>query len=286
MNLLYKFLTVLSFSFISFSAIAAQEEKDPLLNLNWQVGPISESIDGVATLQVPKGYFFLDKSETDKYLELNHNPSSGKDSLFTDSAKWEAYFSFSKTGYVKDDEKIDPDDLLQKYKQGVAIGNDERRKKGWDTLEVDGWFLKPHYDTQKKLLEWAFLLRSSQSNAPVVNYYTRILGRTGVMEVILVSTPDNMNAAIADIKQKFDGFEYNAGEKYSEFKQGDRVAEFGLAALILGGAAAVATKKGFWAVLGGFLAAAWKFIAVLFFALIAKIGAVFDWFKSLFTKKK
>ena len=29
-----------------------------------------------------------------------------------------------------------------------------------------------------------------------------------------------------------------------------------------GGAAAVATKKGFWAVIAGFFAAAWKFIAV------------------------
>lgn len=136
------------------------------------------------------------------------------------------------------------------------------------------------------MLEWAFLIRDAESNTPVVNYYTRILGRTGVMEVILVASPDQMDAAIADLKQKFNGFEYNAGEKYSEFKQGDRVAEFGLAALILGGAAAVATKKGFWAVLGGFLAAAWKFIAVLLFAVIAKIGSVINWVKSLFTRKK
>lgn len=286
MNSLSKLLTVLSLSLLSFSALAIEEKRNPSAELNWQIGPISKTIDGVATLQVPEGYFFLDKEETDKYLELNHNLSSGKEILFTDLGKWDAYFNFQKTGYVKDDEKIDPDDLLEKHKKGVAIANDERRKKGWDVLEVEGWFLEPHYDSEKSLLEWAFLLRSSETSTPVVNYYTRILGRTGVMEVILVASPDNMSAAIADIKQKFDGFEYNPGEKYSEFKQGDRVAEFGLAALILGGAAAVATKKGFWAVLAGFFAAFWKFIAVLFVVLIAKIGSVINWFKSLFSNKK
>jgi len=42
-----------------------------------------------------------------------------------------------------------------------------------------------------------------------------------------------------------------------------------------GGAAAVATKKGFWALIGGFLAAAWKFVAAAVVALLAGIGKMF-----------
>ena len=286
MNNLCKLFVILFFSFFSFEASAAQEEHNPILDLNWQKGPISESIDDVATLKIPEGYYFLDKAETDKYLELSHNIASGKESLFTFPDKWEAYFRFSKVGYVKDDEKIDPDELLEQYKKGTAAGNEERLKKGWSALDVDGWFFKPHYDKEKKLLEWAFLLKDSKTGSPVVNYYTRILGRNGVMEVILVATPENMQVAIADLKQKIEGFEYGAGEKYTEFKQGDKVAEFGLAALILGGAAAVATKKGFWAVLAGFFAAAWKFIILIFVGLMAKVGDLINWFKSLFSKKK
>ncbi len=53
------------------------------------------------------------------------------------------------------------------------------------------------------------------------------------------------------------------------------MAAYGLAALVLGGAAAVATKKGFWAVLGGFFAAGWKFIIAAFVALGAGIGKIF-----------
>jgi uncharacterized membrane-anchored protein len=59
------------------------------------------------------------------------------------------------------------------------------------------------------------------------------------------------------------------GERYAEFKQSDRVAEFGLAALIAGGAAALATKKGFWAIIAGFLAAAWKFVAAAVIGVLA-----------------
>ncbi len=65
------------------------------------------------------------------------------------------------------------------------------------------------------------------------------------------------------------------GETYAEFKPGDKVAEYGLAALILGGAAAVATKKGFWAIIAGAAVAFWKLIAGVVIALFAGIGRVF-----------
>ena len=41
------------------------------------------------------------------------------------------------------------------------------------------------------------------------------------------------------------------------------MAAYGLGALVLGGAAAVATKKGFWALLVSLFAAGWKLIAGL-----------------------
>lgn len=268
-----KFIRVILISLLfSLNAFSAPEE-NPMDTLKWQIGPNTQTIDGKATLKVPERYLFLDKEETNKYSEIAQNPSNGKDSLFL-GEKFEAYFHFDKTGYIKDNETIDLDSLLSQYKEGVKIGNNERTKKGWDSLDVDGWFFKPQYDKEKKLLEWAFLLRNTKTQTPVVNYYTRILGRTGVMSVLLVASPENMNEAIVDFKQKLNGFEFNAGEKYAEFKQGDKVAEYGLAALILGGAAAVATKKGFWAVLAGLFAGLWKLIfipIILFFSKIKEM---------------
>ncbi|MEI8363528.1 MAG: DUF2167 domain-containing protein [Betaproteobacteria bacterium] len=260
----------------SFASIGAKEA-NPVAQLKWQTGPNTQSIDGRATLNVPEKYYYLDEGETKKYSDLSHNPSSGNDSLFTNGV-WEAYLNFDEIGYVKDNETIDPDDLLKQYQEGVKASNDFRREKGWGTLEVEGWFFKPQYDKEKKLLEWAFLLKDSASQKPIVNYYTKILGRTGAVSITLVATPENMSTAIADFKDKLNGFDFNQGERYTEFKQGDKVAEYGLAALIVGGVAAVAAKKGFFAVILAFLAGAWKLLLIPFIF-------AFGWLKSLFNKK-
>jgi len=99
------------------------------------------------------------------------------------------------------------------------------------------------------------------------------------MSAVLVANPNTMEHDITEFKQALAGFSYNPGQTYSEFRQGDKVAEYGLAALILGGAAAVATKKGFWTVLIGAAVAFWKLIAGV--ALAALAG-----FKRIFKKKQ
>jgi uncharacterized membrane-anchored protein len=267
-----KILTFVLLVFLSLNAFSAPEE-NPIDKLKWQFGPATQSIDGKATLKIPEKHGFLNKEETKKYSDLAQNPSAGVDSLFI-SNFWEAYFHFESVGYVKDDETIDADEVFKRYKEGTRIGNEERRKKGWGTIEIDSWYLKPHYDSEKRLLEWAFLATQSSDNTQIINYHTRVLGRTGVMKITLVTSPENINKAIADFKEKLNGFEFDSGEKYTEFKQGDKVAEYGLAALILGGAAAVATKKGFWAVLAGLFAGFWKIIfipIILFFSKIKEM---------------
>jgi uncharacterized membrane-anchored protein len=75
------------------------------------------------------------------------------------------------------------------------------------------------------------------------------------------------------------GYSFNAGESYAEYRPGDKVAEYGLAALIVGGAAAVAAKKGLFGVLATFLAAAWKF-------LVAAVVGALAWVRKKFGAKK
>jgi len=88
------------------------------------------------------------------------------------------------TGYVKDDEKIDPDPLLESIRKGTEASNEQRKSRGWSTLTIVGWKLPPRYDTQDRRLEWAIDARSD--GGAVVNYNTRVLGRHGVTSVTLV----------------------------------------------------------------------------------------------------
>ncbi|HEU0188092.1 MAG TPA: DUF2167 domain-containing protein [Gallionellaceae bacterium] len=261
-------------------AVAQAEQEDPVSKLAWQVGPGVGLIGDKATINIPEGYGFLNAAETKKFMDMNQNFSNGKEYLLAPPGmSWFAIFSFNPVGYVKDDETVNANEILDAVKQGTETGNEERRKRGWSTMTVKGWRFQPQYDSQAKLLEWALLAKNDRDNTDVVNYNTRLLGRTGVMEVVLVSDPTTLDGAVGDLKKSLGAYSFVAGEKYSEFKAGDHVAEFGLAALVAGGAAAVAAKKGFFAAIGAFLAATWKLIAAAF------VG-VFYWLRNLFSSKK
>jgi uncharacterized membrane-anchored protein len=70
------------------------------------------------------------------------------------------------------------------------------------------------------------------------------------------------------------GLTFVPGQKYSEFRAGDKIAEYGLTALIAGGAAAVALKS-------GLLAKLWKVIVVALVALASAMKRLFAWLKRL-----
>ena len=259
-------------------AMAAPNEQNPgtaLSALDWHVGPRAEQVVGRATLKTPDANtLFLDEANSTKFLEITGNlPEPGNNIIFSKSGNWWAAFSFNPMGYVKDDEKIDADAILTSLKNSDGPANEERRRLGMPPLYTEGWYVPPHYDLKTKRLEWGVKLRSEGQE--VLNYTIRLLGRSGVMSATLVSSPESLDKDVASFKQVLTGFDFNAGQSYSEFKEGDKIAEYGLAALIAGGAAAVATKKGFWAVIGGFLAAGWKIVVGAVLALLAGLRSFF-----------
>jgi uncharacterized membrane-anchored protein len=244
---------------------SAQEEKpDPVSQLPWQFGPTVGRISDRATIKVPEGYAFLGAEGTRKLDEIFENPPVDVDqyTIAPKTLDWVAYFTFNPIGFVKDDETLDADELLSTIREGTEQGNVERRKRGWDTLQITGWSFKPQYDKQLKALEWAVNAELEQTKSQVVNYNTRLLGRRGVMEVTVVAEPAKVQPAIAAFKGLMPGYAFASGEKYAEFKAGDHVAEIGLAALITGGAAAVATKKGLFAAIGIALLKFWKLLVI------------------------
>ncbi len=266
-------ITLMALSGVSFA------KEDASVVIDWKRGPATYQVANKAKIFVPEGYIFLGVKETDKYLEISQNSSDGTRHFFgPESSKWDAYFSFDPIGYVKDEDSLNSDSLLQDSIENQKYANKERRKKKWSTMTILGWEFEPQYDKSNNLLEWAFLIRDDASKKELVNYETRILGRDGVMKVVLVTGPDDLHVSVLDFKEKIKGFKFNPGEKYSEYKEGDRVAEFGLAALIAGGAAALASKKGFWAAIVAFFIAAKKLV------LVAALG-LFAWIISLFRRK-
>jgi len=226
-----------------------------VLSLGWQRGPTEGRIGSIAALQIREGQVFLDAADTRRFLELNGNPPrDNRYTLAAEDLSWFAVFFFEDSGYVRDDEKLDADALLKSLQERDGPSNRERKRLGFPALHTAGWHVAPHYDLQTKRLEWGMRLRGDDGRV-IVNYTIRLLGRRGVMHAVLVSDPENLDRDITDFKASLAGYSFVAGERYSEFRSGDRVAEYGLAALVLGGAAAVATKTGFGKAIGKFLIA-------------------------------
>jgi len=223
--------------------------------LGWQRGPSEARIGGIATIKVPEGQAFLDAANTRRFLELTQNPPRDNHYTLADwEREWFAIFYFQETGYIKDDEALDEAALLRSLQESDGPANQERQRLGMPAVHTVGWHVAPHYDTLTKRLEWGVRLQGDDGK-PTINYTIRLLGRRGVMHATLVAAPEGLDRDIADFKSVLAEYSFVAGEKYSEFRAGDRVAEYGLAALVLGGAAAVATKSGFGKALGKFVLA-------------------------------
>lgn len=255
---------------LTFAVAKAQPHQIPeLKNLNWQVTPSIGKIGDKGEFKIPEPLLFLDAADTNKFLQFNGNlPQTSSYTIATKKGYWFGVLQFMNEGYVKDDEKIDADALLESLKEGNRQGNEEKRKQGLETLILDGWYFPPRYDTETKRLEWGTKLRSEKDQSITVNVTTKILGRSGYISAILVSSPESLDKDLIDFKQALKNFDYVSGEKYSEWKEGDKVAAYGLGALVLGGAAAVATKKGglklIWLAILGAGAAIWAGVKKIF----------------------
>jgi len=238
------------------------EMASPFDSIQWVEGPGEGILGDRAKVAVPEGFRFTGADGARMLLEAMENPTNGRELglLANDSEEegqsWFVVFEFAESGYVKDEDQgdLDADALLASMKEGNERGNELRKSRGWETIELVGWKREPFYDPRTQNLTWATHARA-QSGGESVNWSVRVLGRHGVMNVDLVLAPQALDGALPEFEKVIDSFQYTDGQRYAEFSAGDKVAEYGLAALVLGGGAAVAAKT-------GILAKFWKFIVV------------------------
>ena len=215
--------------------------------LPWQEGPTTAKLGNMATIEVPEGFQFVGKPGAGKFMELLQNPSDGDELgvLLNTEDFWFIVFDFQNMGYVKDDDKkLDATAILSSIKEGTEASNKVRAQRGWPTMKVLGWKQPPFYDEDTNNLTWSIRGGSSDDDGESINHSTRLLGRRGVMRANLVASPEEIDTAVASFNEMLGDFEFTNGNKYSEFTRGDKVAEYGLAGLIVGGAGVALVKTG------------------------------------------
>lgn len=252
------------------------------------VGPaqIPLEVYGIAqgTLALPAGHTFIPQPHANKVLNAMGNPGTDdrmQGLVFPEAdAPWFMIIRFESSGYVKDDDaqQWDVDELLQSYKDGTESANAERVRMGVPEMEILGWAQMPQYDSNTHRLAWAMSSRDkgAASNEPQgVNYNTYALGREGYFSLNLVTDLSELPKYKANAHALLDAMQFAEGKRYSDFNPNtDHVAEYGLAALVVG---AVAKKAGLFATLALFLAKFWKIIAI---AVVAFGSGLTNWLKN------
>lgn len=258
-------------------------------NLKYQQGEI-ELRGGLAKLSVPPEFRYLGPEDAETVLvKLWGNPPSDEPPLGLlipagmtplSSNCWVVTIDYNEDGYVKDDDaaKINYDDLLKKMQKAIVSHNPARQKQGYPAITLVGWAAPPHYDAATHKLYWAKDLKFEGEDVDTLNYSIRMLGRHGVLELNAVASLEQYPEIEKQTPQILGMVDFQQGNRYADFDpKTDKVAKYGLTALVAGGALAAAAKFGLLKGLWVFILAAKKFI-------IIGIVAVAAFFKKLFRR--
>ena len=233
--------------------------------------------NGVATLNIPDGFYYLNPDDSKIVLEqLWGNPPgpkpqgmifpTGKTALDGDS--WAVTIDYDEDGYVKDDDanEINYDDLLEEMRESIEASNRERIQQGYEALDLVGWASKPYYDKATHKLHWAKEIKFGNQEVNTLNYNIRILGRKGVLILNFIAGMDQLELINSQLEGVLSLSEFNDGSTYADFNPDiDTVAAYGIGALIAGKLVAKT----------GLLVAGALLLKKFWFLLILGIGAFF-----------
>ena len=270
------FLLLLTANSFGQETDRANQIKQVLAGLKWISGPVVLG-NGIADLNLTSAFRYLGPEDAKKVLvDIWGNPSTQANTLGmifpadmspVGRRSWGVVITYREEGYVKDDDaaKIDYDQLLSRMKEQVSHENTEREKQHIQSIELVGWAVPPRYDRESHKLFWAKEYSFSNDPSHTLNYDIRMLGRKGVLAVNAVASMDQLAQVQERMPEIMSMMNFSAGDRYVDYKEGnDKVAEYGLAALILGGVAAkVGLLKGLLALLAG----GWKIIAITLVAI-------------------
>jgi uncharacterized membrane-anchored protein len=245
-------------------------------------GPASIALRDQATLALPEHFGFVPKKEAAALMNALGNRTDddfiGLVFPAGENAQWFVSIEYNSSGYIKDDDAKhwDADKLLQSLKDGTEAANEDRAKVGIPPLEVTRWIEVPTYDAGTHRLIWSAeaKLKNGPDSDPTVNYNTYLLGREGYMSLNLITSASSVAQDKSAARQLLAAVSFKDGKRYGDFNSStDKVAAYGLAALVAG----VAAKKlGLLALLA---ATAVKFAKVIAVAVAAAGAAIAKWFR-------
>lgn len=241
-----------------------------LASLSPQHGSIKLPGD-IARLDLSKEFYYLNPTDTEKLLTEGWGNPPGFSNLGMivpsnvsplAAEGWGVIISYNDDGHISDEDaaKIDYNDLLKQMQDEDEEDNKQRKEQGYGALYLLGWAEQPRYDAQSHKMYWARELKAEEAKDSTLNYSIRVLGREGVLELNAVAAMADLPTIKREMPKVLASTNFTEGNRYADYNPGtDKLASYGLAALVAGG---IASKAGLFAKLGVLLLAGKKFIVL------------------------
>ncbi|MCJ7958237.1 MAG: DUF2167 domain-containing protein [Pseudomonas sp.] len=265
-------------------AETAETAEHFLASLKQKTGTVTLP-SGIATLKLNDEFYYLDPADTERLLTDGWGNPPGFKTLGMIVPKavsplsergWGVIVSYKADGHVSDEDaaKIDYAELLKQMQEEDEEDNQQRQKQGYAGLHLLGWAEPPRYDDATHKMYWARELKADDAQQTTLNYSIRVLGREGVLELNAVAAMADLSTIKQEMPKVLAFTNFTDGNLYTDFNpKTDKLATYGLAALVAGG---IAAKAGLFAKIGIFLLAAKKFLVVGVVALFAVIRKLFN----------
>ena len=231
-------------------------------------------------IDLPAGMLLLERAEARKMLEKGGDYTENVLAVVGKlDANWLVVIEYDDVGYVNDSDadQLNAKELFQQYQDGTKEQNARRKTLGVAELFLDGWSEMPAYQRPIHQLVWG--LKAHSTEGPVINFFTRILGRNGYLSVNLIDSPDAIEKSKVEAGGALTGLRFKHGARYEDHSNGDKDSGLGLKALVLGGAGIAVAK----AAKAGILIKLLLVFKKGFILVFAAIGGFFKW---LFGRKK
>jgi uncharacterized membrane-anchored protein len=276
-----RFLTALTFFASLVFAHAADEgglTKEQIAELQ-RLGKLASSLKyesgeiplpaAKAKITLKDGFHYLDRASSKTLLgDIWHNPPQAISQVIgmivppdfhpLGRTSWAVTIQSADDGYVKDAEfdSMDFNAALKEMQEQTKEASEERVKAGYGRMELAGWATPPHYDKAQHKLYWA---KKFNVDGPeqALNYDIRVLGRSGHLELSLISEVSQLKEIESHVPAILSMVDFTDGNRYADYRSGDKVANYGIAALITGG---ILAKTGVFKALLLFLVKGWKLV--------------------------
>jgi len=246
-------------------------------------GPKLVDLGHGAEIDLPAGMILFERTVAQDLMRKGGNDVEGTVAVILppdpEKTHWLVVIEADDNGYVNDSDSDDLDagSMLNDFKAGTEEQNKKRATMGIAPLTIDGWSETPKYDKAKHHLVWG--LKGHSTDGPVINFFTRFLGRAGYLSVNLIDDPATIEQSKKEALSILQALRFKPGQRYEDHASGDKDSHMGLKALVIGGGALLVAKK------TGLLVLLLVFLKKGFIIVIAAIGGFFKWITGRGKKK-